>query len=154
MGSLRRLARNELVLVAPAGAPCDPVRGPTAALRRWRRIAAAESDVPAGAAADRALRRLGLLESLAGRLVRAPHVRAALAWTAQGEVDGAFVYETDARAEPRVRLVSRLPEEASEGLEVWAALVARPERPPEAAALLEFLASEEAVKVLRAAGWR
>ncbi len=152
--TMRRLGRNEIVLVVPAGTSCQPFETPADLLRRWRRIATADSDVPAGHAADTALRILGLGASVRQRLVRAPHVRAALAWVARSEVDGAFVYATDARAEPRVRVAARLPSKASEDLEVWGAVTARSSLPSEAASLLDFLASEEGSEAFRQAGWR
>ncbi len=148
------IARSEIVLVVPAGVSCSPFEDVADLLPRFERIAAAEHDVPAGRAADRALALLGLRERLGDRLVRAPHVRAVARWVERGEVDAGFVYESEVRASPALRMLARLPEAASEDLEVTVALVHRPDRPREAADLARWLASETVRSRLRRAGWR
>ena len=90
------LARNRLVFVGPKDTPCS---GPKY-LRTLERIAIGNpASVPAGHYARQALERLGLYDELknAKTLVMAKDVRQALLYADRGEVDGAFVYLTDAR---------------------------------------------------------
>ena len=61
-------------------------------------------DLPAGRYARMALERLDIWELLAERVVAAPDVRVALAYVAQGAVDGAIVYQTDAALSENVAL--------------------------------------------------
>ena len=148
------LARNEIVVAVPAGASCSPFEQVRDVLPRFRRLAAAEHDVPAGRAADRALALLDLRGRLDERIVRAPHVRAVARWVERGEVDAGFVYESEVRASPALRLLARLPEAASEDLEVTIAVVRRGERHRRAVELARWLASEAVRSRLRKAGWR
>jgi molybdate transport system substrate-binding protein len=130
-GSRFNLARNALVLIAPAAAPAKsaPAAAVQAALSGAApaqvmlqhaalsqalgadgRLAVAETDsVPAGRYARQSLTALGLWPTVANRLAPAENVRAALAFVARGEAPLGIVYETDARAEPRVRVVARFP---------------------------------------------
>lgn len=104
---------NRLVLVAPVGSahPVAMRRGfPLARLLGTSRLAVADPDsVPAGKYAKAALTRLGIWSSVAPRLARAENVRAALAFVERGEASYGVVYETDAKASAKVRIVGRFP---------------------------------------------
>ena len=110
------LVRNRLVLVAPAaaGGPAHvPLRAAALAqaLGADGRLAVAETDnVPAGRYARQSLVALGLWDVVSARLAPSENVRGALAFVARGEAPLGVVYETDARAEPRVRVVARFPD--------------------------------------------
>lgn len=70
------------------------------------RLANADPDsVPAGEYARAALTKLGVWQPVSGRLVRGENVRAALAYVARGKAPLDIVYQTDAQAEKRVRVV-------------------------------------------------
>jgi molybdate transport system substrate-binding protein len=74
------------------------------------RLAVADPDsVPAGRYARSALTSLVVWGSVAERLVRAENVRVALTYVARGEAPLGIVYETDAKAEPQVRVVDVFP---------------------------------------------
>ena len=109
------LVRNALVLVAPASdGPARIALRPAAlaqALGADGRLAVAETgNVPAGRYAKQSLTTLNLWDGVSARLAPAENVRAALAFVARGESPLGIVYETDARAEPRVRVVARFPD--------------------------------------------
>lgn len=111
-GTRQDIAGNRLVLVTagdPVAAGQPPAGDPAAALRGLTgRLAIAEPEtVPAGRYAMAALTRLGLAEPLAGRLVPAENVRAALALVERGEAELGIVYVSDAQASARVRVVAR-----------------------------------------------
>jgi molybdate transport system substrate-binding protein len=99
---------NRLVLVAPARAPVE--RRPLAAMLRGRIAVADPAAVPAGRYAEAALRKLGLWQAAAPRLVRAENVRAALALVERGAAPYGIVYATDARASRRVRVAGTFPQ--------------------------------------------
>ncbi len=108
------LVRNALVLVSPAKGGATRVALEPAAIAQALgtngRLAVAETDnVPAGKYAKQSLTALGLWPALSARLAPADNVRAALAFVARGEAPLGIVYETDARAEPSVRVVARFP---------------------------------------------
>jgi molybdate transport system substrate-binding protein len=66
--------------------------------------------VPVGKYAKTALQKLGVWDKVSGQIVRAENVRAALAFVARGEAPLGIVYETDALAEKKVRIVAVFPE--------------------------------------------
>jgi molybdate transport system substrate-binding protein len=66
--------------------------------------------VPAGKYAREALIRMGMWTDLSARLAQGENVRAALAFVAKSEAPLGIVYRTDARAEPKVRVVATFPD--------------------------------------------
>jgi molybdate transport system substrate-binding protein len=112
-GSRRDLLGNELVLIAPADSALQLKIAPhfalLAALGDGRLATGDPDSVPAGLYARAALTRLGVWPQVADRLVRAENVRAALMYVARGEAPLGIVYQTDARAEGRVRVIDVFP---------------------------------------------
>lgn len=106
------LLGNRLVVIAPQGqAPLD-ITDPdawTSALEDGPLAMALVKAVPAGIYGQAALRHLGLWPLLAPRVAQTDNVRAALALVALREAPLGIVYDTDARAEPRVTIVARFP---------------------------------------------
>ncbi len=111
-----RLLGNRLVLIAPAGSGAQASIGrgfDLAALLGDGRLAMGNVQaVPAGRYGKAALELLGLWASVEGRLAQAENVRAALKLVATGEAPLGIVYETDAAAEPDVRIVGAFPEDS------------------------------------------
>ncbi len=112
-GTRRDLLTNRLVLIAAADNPLRLKLQPGAPLLaqlQGGRLAIADPDsVPAGRYAKAALLALGLWPDLEKRVVRAPDVRGALMWVANGESPLGIVYATDALAERKVRVVDVFP---------------------------------------------
>lgn len=112
--SRRDFLRGRLALIAPRASNVRLAIRPgfslVSALGARGRLAIGDPDyVPAGRYARSTLRRLGVWNRVAGRLVRADNARAALAYVARGEAPLGIVYETDARIEPSVRIVAIFP---------------------------------------------
>lgn len=104
---------NALVLVAPvqSNARVD-MRRPAAlaALIGKGALAMADTDsVPAGKYGKAALTSLGIWDRVAGQVVRADNVRAALALVERGAAPLGIVYATDAQASRAVRVVGVFP---------------------------------------------
>lgn len=112
-GSRHDLLGNRLVLVAPRHgvAAVDLARpGSVArALGDGRLAIAQTATVPAGKYGRQALASLGHWDALQPRLAESDSVRAALMLVARGETPLGVVYGSDARAEPRVRVVATFP---------------------------------------------
>ena len=111
-GTRRNLLANRLVLVAPADSELQTTIAPNFPLARLLgpggRLALADPQhVPAGRYAKAALEKLGVWDSIANRVAALENVRAALALVARGEAPLGIVYETDANAEPKTRVVAR-----------------------------------------------
>jgi molybdate transport system substrate-binding protein len=152
------LVRNALVLVAPANsnlASIDPSRKDAvlAALGNGRFAIAESSSVPAGIYAKQSLEKLGLWNSVSARLAQGENVRAALEYVARGDTPLGIVYLTDARAEPRVKVLATLPDKTHDPIVYPAARTASAADPKEAAAFLAFLRGKQAVAIFRAAGF-
>lgn len=148
--SVVELSGNRLVMVAARGSgePFALGRGADLGARLGRgRLAVADvRAVPAGRYAKEALESLALWAQVSERLAITENVRAALVLAARGEVPLAIVYETDARADPRVQVVARFPPASHRPIRYPAALV-RGHSGSDAIALLRFLRSPAAARV-------
>jgi molybdate transport system substrate-binding protein len=67
--------------------------------------------VPAGEYAMEAIKRAGLDKQLAKKLIMARDVRECLMYTERGEVDGGFVYRTDALQSKQAKILFTVPQE-------------------------------------------
>jgi molybdate transport system substrate-binding protein len=108
------IVRNELVLVAPSDSAVQlkiaPGFGLLAALGPSGRLATGDpASVPVGKYAREALMKLGVWAAVEPRIAAADNVRTALAFVARGEAPFGIVYATDARVEPKVRVVDVFP---------------------------------------------
>jgi molybdate transport system substrate-binding protein len=104
------LARNRLVVVAPAGSAIRLTTGSLGRTLAAGPVAMADPDaVPAGKYGRAALTRLGAWSAVQSHVVRAESVRAALALVERGAAPFGIVYLTDARASARVKVVGVFP---------------------------------------------
>lgn len=111
------LLGNKLVLIAPKDSKLDKVAiGPGFAITKLAgdgRIAVADvKAVPAGLYAKAALEKLGAWAAAESKLAQAENVRATLAFVARGETPVGIVYETDARIEPKVKIIGVFPDDS------------------------------------------
>jgi molybdate transport system substrate-binding protein len=109
------LLGNKLVLIAAADSKLGSIQigdgFDIARLAGDGRIAIANvRAVPAGIYAKAALEKLGAWKAAEPKLAMAENVRATLAFVARGEAPVGIVYETDARIEPKVKIVGVFPE--------------------------------------------
>jgi molybdate transport system substrate-binding protein len=109
------LLGNKLVLIAPADSKLDHIvfdQGfDIAKLAGDGRIAVADvKAVPAGLYAKAALEKLGAWAAAEPKLAQAGNVRATLAFVARGETPIGIVYETDAKVEPKVKIIGTFPD--------------------------------------------
>jgi molybdate transport system substrate-binding protein len=109
------LLGNKLVLIAPRDSRLDHVTigdgFDIAKLAADGRIAVADvKAVPAGLYAKAALEKLGAWTAAEPKLAQAENVRATLAFVARGETPVGIVYETDARIEPKVKIIGAFPD--------------------------------------------
>jgi molybdate transport system substrate-binding protein len=151
------LVGNRLVLIVPATSRLRSIDlsgpGPLLAALGQGRLAVAEtSSVPAGRYARQSLTRLGWWDAVSTRLAQAENVRAAMAFVALGEAPLGIVYATDAQAEPKVRVVARLPDASHDPIVYPVARVAASDK-ARTAGLLRFLRSEPAGAIFRKSGF-
>ena len=152
------LVRNALVLVAPANSrlrAVDPAkRGALATALGDGRLALAETtSVPAGKYARQSLQKLGVWDAVMAHLAQGENVRAALEFVARGDTPLGIVYRTDARAEPRVRVVGVFADNTHAPIVYPAARTTAAADPETAAAFLAYLRGPRATANFRKAGF-
>jgi molybdate transport system substrate-binding protein len=109
--------------------------------------------VPAGEYAMAALRKAGIDRQLEKKLVMAKDVRECLMYAERGEVDGAFVYRTDAMQAKKARILFSVPGELHGRVTYPMGLTAAGVKSGAARAFYLFLQSGEARTVLRKYGF-
>lgn len=154
-GSRENLLGNRLVLIAPKDAATPITIAPhfdlVGALKGGRLAIANPDTVPAGKYGKAALTALGMWDSVATHLANAEDVRVALAYVARGEAPLGIVYETDAKAEPNVRIAGVFPADTHPPILYPAALVKGAK--PGARAFLAYLSSPTARAVFERDGF-
>jgi molybdate transport system substrate-binding protein len=153
--SRQNLLGNRLVLIAPATSNVTldivPRMRIAEALAGGRLAMANVETVPAGRYGKAALIALGVWSTVADRLAQGEDVRTALSYVARGEAPLGIVYATDARVEPKVRVVGTFPETTHPPVVYPAALTT--EATPDAAQFLAYLRSAQARAIFERAGF-
>jgi len=154
-GSRRDLLTNRLALIAPKGSRVRLAVGrnmPLAGALGSGRLAMAAPEVPAGRYGRAALTRLGVWSSVERKVVSAENVRAALAYVSRGEAPLGIVYDTDARADPGVRIVGLFPAGSHPPI-VYPAAVLAGSKHPAAGRFMAWLASPAARAIFQKHGF-
>jgi molybdate transport system substrate-binding protein len=151
------LLGNKLVLIAPTETKLDKVtiaQGfDIAKLADDGRIAVADvKAVPAGRYAKAALEKLGAWAAAEPKLAQAENVRAALACVARGETPLGIVYETDAKIEPKVKIVGVFPDGSYPPV-TYPLAATSDAKNPAAARYLRFLRTETAKAIFERYGF-
>jgi molybdate transport system substrate-binding protein len=143
----RNLLGNKLVLIAPkdSTAQAKIQKGfPLATLLRGGKLVMAETAaVPAGKYGKAALERLGVWASVARQIAQAENVRAALALVARKEAPLGLVYQSDAVAEPNVKVVAIFPEDSHQPI-IYPIAITSGSTNSDAAHFLSYLESPKA----------
>ena len=140
------LLGNHLVLIGPGDSKATITIAPhfdlSGALNGGRLAVADPATVPAGKYAKASLTALGVWDSVSANLAPAENVRVALAYVARGECPLGIVYTTDAKSEPKVRIVATFPDDTHPAIVYPAALTK--DAKPGAKDFLAYLGSPEA----------
>jgi molybdate transport system substrate-binding protein len=150
------LLGNTLVLVAAAVTtkPMTIEKGfdLSGALGDGKLAVCTVTSCPAGIYGKEALTKLGVWSAVEPKLAQADNVRAALLLVSRGEAKYGIVYGTDAKAEPKVKVVGTFPESSHAPI-VYPVAVTKDARSPDAAALESYLRSPEAKTILEGLGF-
>lgn len=151
------LLGNRLVLIAPAGSTAaleiKPEFDLAAAIGESKLATGEVRSVPAGKYAKAALKSLGVWEAVVSKVAPMENVRAALALVAQGEAAFGIVYETDAKAEPKVKVVGRFAPDTHPPIVYPIAMTTGAASPEAAESLLAFLRTPAAAAVFSKHGF-
>lgn len=147
---------NRLVLVAAKDSTISLKVGkdfPLAAALGNGRLAMGEpKSVPAGRYGQEALAFYGIWKEVEQKTAGADNVRAALKLVASGEAPLAIVYETDARADGKVKIVDVFAEESHSPI-IYPVAPVDASGNPEKDAFMKFLLGPEAAKIFKDAGF-
>lgn len=149
-GSIGTFAHNALVFAGSADKGVSALKD----LPGLERIAiGSPKSVPAGAYAMEALKNAGIYRQVEKKLVMARDVRECMMYAERGEVDGAFVYRTDALRARRAKILFAVPRELYPRVSYPMSLTVAGERNKDAAAFYRFLQTGEARAVLEKYGF-
>jgi molybdate transport system substrate-binding protein len=142
------LLGNRLVMVAEAGSALSNITIDSKldldAVTKGGRIAIGDvKSVPAGQYAQQAFQKLGLWAKVEPKIAMSESVRAALALVARGEAPVGVVYETDAKVEPKVKVVGAFPADSHPPIIYPVAQTTHGAANADAKAYLTFLRSDD-----------
>ncbi len=150
------LLGNRIVLIAPKDKATKIEIKPGFELAKLlgnERLAMGNVDaVPAGKYGKAALEKLGIWDSVSGKVAQAENVRAALLLVSRGEAAAGIVYQTDAAADPNVAIIGAFPEDTHPPIIYPAALTADA-KSPDAAEFLAYMKSDKAKPLFEAQGF-
>jgi len=141
------LLSNRIVLVAPKESTLTLNVAPrfdlAGALKDGRLAMANVDAVPAGKYGKAALEKLSVWDSVKDKVAQADNVRAALLLVARGEAPLGIVYQTDAAADPTVKIIGTFPEDSHPSITYPVALT-KTSANPDAQAFLTYIRSPAA----------
>ena len=151
-----QLLGNRIVLIAAKDSTAETTIAPNFALADLLgdgRLAMADvKAVPAGKYGKAALEKLGVWSSVEDKVAQAENVRAALKLVATGEAPLGIVYQTDAVADPEVKIIATFPEDTHAPIIYPAALTASSAN-EDAAKFLDYLKSARARSLFEEQGF-
>jgi molybdate transport system substrate-binding protein len=151
------LLGNALVLIAPLDSTATVTLAPgvdLAGMAGDGKIAVGEvKTVPAGKYARAAFQKLGILAAVEPKFAMTDNVRSALALVARGEAKFGVVYATDAKAEPKVKVVATFPENSHAPIIYPFGVTSASPDAADAGAFLSFLKTPAGEKPFAAAGF-
>jgi len=148
--TIENFAYNTLVF---AGAGQKTVHGMRDLASLIRIAVGSPKIVPAGDYALHAIRKAGMEKALEKKLVMGRDVRDCLMYAERGEVDGSFVYRTDAMMAKRAKVLFTVPQELYPRVVYPMAMTVKGAGQPETVKFYAFLRSAEAAKVLKKYGF-
>jgi molybdate transport system substrate-binding protein len=144
--SIATLAYNVLVFV---GKPRVSAANIQDVIKMEKIAIGSPASVPAGDYAMQAFKKAGIDKQLEKKLVMAKDVRECLMYAERGEVDGAFVYKTDAEQMAKdVKILFTVPQELYSRITYPMGLTVAGSKKSEGVAFFEYLLSIEARAVL------
>ncbi len=151
------LLGNKLVLIEPADASAKLTITPgfdlAGATGDGKIAVCTIASCPGGIYAKQALEALGIWGKVEPKLAQADNIRNALTLVARGEAKFGIVYATDAKAEPKVKVVGVFPEDTHIPI-VYPVAVIETSKNPDAVAFATYLSSKAAKKIWTEQGFK
>ena len=148
------LVGNALVLIAPKDSKLTATIATGFPLLADGHLAMADTaSVPAGKYGKAALEKLGVWDAVKDRIAQAENVRAALALVSRGEAPLGIVYATDAKADPKVKVLDVFPESTHAPI-LYPIAVTASSTNKDAPSFLAYLKTASAQSVFEAQGFK
>jgi len=148
--SIGTFAKNTLVFTGSTGKKVTGMKD----LAKLDKIGiGSPKSVPAGEYAQTAIKNAGMEQQLQGKLVMAKDVRECLMYAELGEVDGSFVYRTDALQGNKTKLLFTVPQKLYPEVVYPIALTASAAKNSDAKGFFTYLKGREAKSVLKKYGF-
>ena len=148
------LLENKVVLVVPSGSTLGLSSFEDVKKDEVKMIGIGDLEsVPAGQYAKTIFTNLGLWDVVEKKANYGTDVRTVLTWVESGEVDCGVVYATDAYTTDKVKIVAEAPEGSCDPVIYPAGVVAASKNADESTAFLNYLKSDEAMKVFEKYGF-
>ncbi|WGJ14795.1 molybdate ABC transporter substrate-binding protein [Methylocapsa sp. D3K7] len=151
------LLGNVLVLIEPADATAKLTIAPdfdlAGATGDGKIAVCTIASCPGGIYAKQALEALGIWAKVEPKLAQADNIRNALAFVSRGEAKFGIVYATDAKADPKVKVVGTFPE-ATHSPIIYPVAVIETSKNPYAVAFATYLSSKAAKKIWTEQGFK
>lgn len=148
--SINTFAYNELVFV---GRSQTNMKGLQDIVKLQKIAIGSPKSVPAGEYAMQALKKAGVDRQIEKKLVMGKDVRECLLYADRGEVDGAFVYKTDARMAKNVSILFNVSQDLYPRVTYPAAMTVTGAKKAETIKFFKFLQSPAAQNILAQHGF-
>lgn len=102
------LLTNKLVLISPVKKHFVLTDLKKLPGLKFKNLVLANENVPAGKYASEVFKKIGIYDPLKSRIVTGDNVRNVLAWVAKDEADLGVVFATDAKVEPKVKVIMKI----------------------------------------------
>jgi molybdate transport system substrate-binding protein len=150
------LLGNRLVLIVPKDSVLEAKIEPgfsLASLLGDGRLAMANTDsVPAGKYGNASLQALGVWDQVKDKIAQAENVRAALLLVSRGEAPLGIVYTTDAKADPKVKVLGTFPDDTHPPI-IYPVAVLAQAKSADAQAFVNYLKTNAAKSLFEAQGF-
>lgn len=151
--TITNLLVNKIVLIVPEGQDAGYAEFKDVVKAEKVAIGDPES-VPAGQYAKESLTNLGIWDEVLAKASLGTNVTEVLNWVSEGSADAGIVYATDAAQKAgEVKVVAEAPADSVKNPVYPVGMVKASAHPEEAKKLIEFLQSEEAIKVFEENGF-
>lgn len=152
--SRKNLLENKLVMIVPKDSTLNLKKYDELTQNSVQKIAIGEPKVvPAGQYAQEVLKKIGIWDQVAAKLVMAKDVRTVLVYVESGNVDAGIVYQTDAASSKKVEIVATAPDGSHKPIVYPAAILTGAKQPKAAQEFLEYLFSPESQAVFEKYGF-
>lgn len=144
------LLSNKLILISPKNKNFELKEMKNLPLLRFKNLAVAQETVPAGRYAYEVFKKSGITELIQSRLVTGDNVRNVLSWVAKDETDLGIVFATDAKVEPKVKVLLQIDPKLHSEIIYPLSIVKNSDAAKE---FYDYCQSEEAKAIFMAAGF-